>query len=99
MQIYSTVEKAVQLVIDNLEANHMVSDSNSIRQRVYSWYNHSDVTDPQILAACALEGKDWFPGATYKDMLIAKEMWFPQDTYNNISIWEIEAAQYDMFWR
>lgn len=99
MIMYATVEAAVNLVIENLEVNHIASDTESIRNRVLSWYNHSDVTDPEILAACALMGKDWFPEATYQDMLDAKHWWFPQNPYEEISIWEIEAAQYDAIWR
>ena len=95
MKIYSTVEAAVQLVMENFEANHMTSDSESIRRRIYSWYNHSDVTDPKILAACALEGVDWSPAATYNDMISIKNLWFPEE---NFSIWEIEAAQHDSMW-
>lgn len=98
MKTYSTVEAAVQLVIDVLEANYISSNTECIRNRVYSWYNHSDVTDPEILAACTLEGKDWFPGATYKDMLIARDLWFPHNPYDEISIWEIETAQHDAMW-
>ena len=98
MFIYSTVEKAVKLVVDNFEINHMACDTQAIRASVHSWYDNSDVTDPEILAACVLMGKDWFPGATYQYMLEAKEWWFPQDPYEGTSIWEIEAAQYDMMW-
>ena len=98
MQRYSTVDMAVTMVFENFEANHITYDEKSVVNRVYSWYSHSDVTDPEILAACALMGKDWFPGATYQDMLDAKEWWFPKNPYNEISIWEIEAAQHDTIW-
>lgn len=96
---YTTVELAVLTAERILEVEHIACDTNSIRSRVYSWYEHSDVTDPEILAACALSGKDWYPAATYKDMLEAYEYWFPSDPYENIPIWEIEAAQHDEFWR
>lgn len=99
MKRYMVVEAAIVLVIENLEVNHISCDTESIRNRVYSWYSNSDVTDPEILAACALEGKDWFPGATYQQMLNAKEQWFLQNPYEEFSIWEIEAAQHDMMWR
>jgi len=99
MRTYMAVEKAVKLASDIFEANHIVCDNESIRNRVLSWYNHSDIADSEILAACALNGKDWFPGATYEDMLAAKEWWFPQNPYDEISIWEIEAAQHDVIWR
>ena len=98
MKMYTTVENAVALVVENLEANHIACNTECIRNRVYSWYNHSDVTDPEMLAACALMGKDWYPGATYQDMLDAKEWWFPKNPYDEISIWEIEAAQHDAMW-
>jgi hypothetical protein len=99
MNTYAVVEMAVKLVVDNLEANGIMSDTNSIRNRVLSWYNHSDIVDAEILAGCALMGRDWFPGATYQYMIDAKKWWFPQDPYNEISIWEIEAAQHDAIWR
>lgn len=98
MQRYSTVDMTVTMVFENFEANHITYDEKSVVNRVYSWYSHSDVTDPEILAACALMGKDWFPGATYQDMLDAKEWWFPKNPYDEISIWEIEAAQHDTIW-
>ncbi len=96
---YAVVEMAVKLVVDNLEANRIMSDTNSIRNRVLSWYNHSDIVDAEMLAACTLNGKDWFSGATYQYMIDAKNWWFPQDPYNEICIWEIEAAQHDAIWR
>lgn len=98
MKRYATVEAAVVLVVDYYEANHITCNTDFIRNRVYSWYSHSDVTDPEMLAACALMEKDWYPGATYQDMLNAKEWWFPQSPYDEISIGEIEAAQHDAMW-
>lgn len=98
MRTYSTVEAAVSLAIEILETNHIPSNTAALRNRIYTWYSHSDVTDPETLAACALEGKDWYPGATYQDMLNAKNWWFPQNSYDEISIWEIEAANHDSIW-
>ena len=98
MKRYATVEAAVVLVVENLEANHIACNTECIRNRVYNWYSHSDVTDPEVLAACALMGKDWYPGVTYQDMLDAREWWFPQNPYDEISIWEIKAAQRDAIW-
>ena len=97
MKRYATVEAAVDLVVKTFEANHIVSDSECIRQRVYSWYSHSDVTDPEILAACAIEGW-WYPAATYDDMLMMKEGWFPEDPYEEVHSWGFTTASYDMVW-
>ena len=96
--MYTTVETAVKMAVDLLEANHIMNDTDSIYRRVMTWYEHTDIADPEILAACALTGKDWFPGATYDMMLEAKEEWFPHNPYDEYAIWEIEDAQHDM-WR
>ncbi len=99
MTKYTTAETAITLVIENFEINRIACDTKCIRNRVYDWYNNSDVTDPEMLAACALEGIDWFPGATYKLMLEMKERWFPKDPYDEIFIGDIEMAQADMAWQ
>ena len=78
MKEYTTVEAAVTLAVKNLEANHAVCDTKSIRNKIYNWYIHSDVTDPEVLAACVLAGRDWSPAATYQEMLDAKEQYFPE---------------------
>ena len=96
--MYTTVETAVKMAVNLLEVNHIANDTDSIYRRVMTWYEHTDVADPEILAACALTGKDWFPGATYDMMLEAKAEWFPHNPYDEIAIWEIEDAQFDM-WR
>ena len=98
MKRYNAVEQAVALVNEYYEVNRISCDTNSIYKRVLSWYNNSDVVDPEMLAACALLGTDWFPEATYKMMVDAKNYWFPQDNYDEISIGEIEAAQHDTMW-
>lgn len=38
-------------------------DTDSIRRRVEDWYNHTDITDAEILAAAALEFAtfEWLP--------------------------------------
>lgn len=79
MKYYTTAEKAVTLAIEKLENNNIVCDTKSIRNKIYSWYNHSDITDPQVLAGCALEGRDWYFGATYEYMMEAKEKWFSEN--------------------
>lgn len=99
MRTFAAVEQATNLAMQLFEANYITVNYNSIKDCVFSWYNNTDIVDPEILAACALEGKNWFPGATYQQMLNAKEQWFPQNPYEEFSIWEIEAAQYDMIWR
>lgn len=94
---YQAVEDAVKLVSNILEANHITETNETIRNRVYGWYCNSDCADYETLAACALNG-DYYPEATYIDMLRAKEYWFPQALHDETGIWDIEMAQQDMKW-
>lgn len=98
MTKYTAAETAISLVIENMEINHIACNTESVRTRVYNWYNNSDVTDPEVLAACVLEGMDWFPGVSYKTMLEAKERWFPKNPYDEIFIEDIEIAQLIETW-
>lgn len=97
MKRYTTVENAVTLAIKTFEANHIVSDTESIRNRIYSWYSHSDVTDPEVLAACGMEGW-WYPAVTYDDMLRMKENWFPENPYEEVYSWGFKTVPHDMIW-
>ena len=96
MMRYSIVDEAVSLVSNILEANRAVCDNDSIFNKVYDWYSHSDVADPEILAACVLTGKNWSPRTTYQDMLDAKNYWFPYNPYDEVSIVEIQMVRFDM---
>lgn len=95
------IDAAVNLVGTILDNLHITENNASIRNRVLSWYNNTDVTDPELLAAAAMLG-DYSIEYTYTDMLKARDYWFPnfyQDyvEYFEYGIHEIEAAQYDMF--
>lgn len=84
---YTTVVAAAAIVENYYEASGITCDFDSIYKRVHDWYIHSDITDPEILAACALSG-EWHPGTTYQDMLNAREKWFSIAPISEISIWE-----------
>jgi len=71
------VMAAINLVIDVEAANGEIENSKTVFDRVTSWYDNTDVTDPEILAACALMGKSFYAGVTYADMLTARDYWFP----------------------
>ena len=76
MKIYSTVEKAVNIAVEVLELHNATFNESTIRHTVMTWYNNSDVADPEILAACALMGVEWYHGATYTFMCEAREICF-----------------------
>lgn len=98
MTNYSVIEKAVELVVYTLELDNKAEQSDTIRARVESWYNNTDITDPEVLAGCALTGKSYFKGASYNWMLQARDWWFPQPPVEmtNFAVWEIETAIHDM---
>lgn len=95
---FVTAEKAVDLAIKVLENNGIVCNTHVIRERVYSWYNNTDVTDPEMLAACALSGVAWNSGATYFDMVRMKNDWFSQSYEEDIAAWEIAEANKDAYY-
>ena len=78
---YTTAEMALYLAIDALEAYNICPCAATLREKIYDWYNHTDVTDPEVLAAVALEGKKWRPDFTYDQMLEIRNYWFPQEQY------------------
>ena len=84
MKIYTTVKHAIDLVIDTLEHNNKHIPYECIYERVQNWYNNTDVTDPEILAGCALFC-DFYKDVTYADMLYMKEWWFPTEEEENYS--------------
>ena len=92
----ATIELAVSLASDIAEANQIAMNNSSIRARVTDWYNHTDVTDIEMLAALSLEScyNSMF---TFSDMQDVKNYWFPyEEYYGETSIWDIEAAMADM---
>lgn len=99
MKVYSTVENAVELAVMIYEANHTMTNTETIRKQIYSWYNHTDITDAEALAACAIEFGYWNPNVTLDEIKIAKNEWFTENPFDAFSIEEIEAAQHDIrYW-
>lgn len=89
--------EAIEIVSMIYEANNQAVDNNSIAKAVEDWYTHSDVADPEMLAAAVLEYGGWRL-ISFLDWEAAHNKWFPQfdDTY---AIWEFEASYHDEMWR
>ena len=49
--LYEALEKAIQYC----EAHNIAQDTPSLAKRIELWYNHTDIVDPEMLAALALE--------------------------------------------
>lgn len=87
MRRYPIVEKAATLALKLAKANGMNETFDTLLIRIYSWYENTDITDEEILAACGLMGRPYFTKATYEDMIDARKWWFPHDPYENIPPW------------
>lgn len=48
----------------------------SFKEKVENWYNHTEITDAETLAAVTLSG-DFKPGITIKEIEQIKEFFFP----------------------
>lgn len=98
-RIFKTVEMATELAMEVVAAEKLNKTREMIHAHVYNWYVNSDVTDIFILAGAAL-CCDYFKTATYHDMVMLADKWFPAQCDDNdvTPIWEIEAATADMRW-
>ena len=77
--IYSTVDRATLEYIGWQEMEYHTSDYREVAyDRVYDWYSHTDITDPLILAACALE-HGHYCYLSYNEMKALKEKYFGGD--------------------
>lgn len=83
------VNEAVKLVSDLLEANYVTCETSTIEDEVQSWYDHSDVVEPEMLAAATLEWGYWRQ-ISYSDWCDARNKWFCDvpEQYSNFSIWK-----------
>lgn len=89
--------EAIELVVLIHEANNQIVDNDSITRAVNDWYTHSDIVDPEMLAAAVLEYGRWRL-INFLDWEAAHNKWFPQydDRYG---VWEFEASYRDNIWR
>lgn len=96
---FKTVELATELAMEVVRMQNLNKTREMIHERVFNWYVNSDVTDICILAGDAL-CCDYFKNATYNDMIVLAEKFFPVEdpTEDETPIWEIEAAMADTRW-
>lgn len=95
------IEEAVKLVNELFEYEGIYETTSSIRSRVTEWYNRTDITDAEMLAAVAISGSyEELTPVTWKELEVIKEFYFPSSPIelNNFHIGEIEEAQKDMLW-
>ena len=81
------------------EAEHIMETRKTIQARVINWYNHTDITDEQMLIAAAWLGA-YDPSIKYSDIENARdalflEVYITSFDSMDIHIGEIEEALND----
>ena len=100
MMNWELINNVIKQVNYLYECEGIMETSASIRERAIEWYNHSDITDVEILSAAVYLG-NYNPNITYNKILIIRNMLFPQMPieFCNFHMGEIEEALNDEFWR
>lgn len=94
------IERATGMVVEFFELEGTAVDTESIRKRVTEWYNHTDITEPEMLASAAWIG-EYNPKIKYQSIEEAKTVLYPEEPLEvqNYHIGEIEEALRDADWQ
>lgn len=101
MTNWKLIDNVVDCLTAIYEAEHIMETRKTLQERVIEWYNHTDITDEQMLIAAAWLGA-YDPSIKYKEIEDARdalflEVYFPFEC-EEIHIGEIEAAMKDSRW-
>lgn len=69
------IESAVNIVVNFFEAEGINENTSTIRERVTEWYNKTDITDAELLAAAAITGH-YEIGITLDDIISYAKFYF-----------------------
>lgn len=89
--------EATELASEFLEAENIHVANAQLMERAREWYDHTEITDPETLAAVVLYG-DFEPGIRIDEIERLKEFYFPSEPFE-VHIGEIEMALHDAEWR
>ena len=94
------VQAAIEIVISYLEAENIYEETKTIRKRAIDWYNHTEIVDPQMLAAVVISGE--YKSISWDEVIEIENFYFPLILpleFTELSIGEIEESLHDEFWR
>lgn len=99
MMNMTLINQVANWVAKAYEAELITETTESIMKRTINWYNHTDITEFEVLAAAVWLG-DYSIAIEYDTILATREMLFPQIPieFTNFHIGEIEEALRDEFW-
>lgn len=94
------INEAVKLAARLFEQEGIAVNNEAIENSAKEWYNHTDITDAEELAAAVWIG-EYNPKITYGNILDLKEMLFPTEPLEmqHFHIGEIEEAMRDEEWQ
>ena len=87
-------EEVFKTVVDAFEFEQIFMDNTTIDRRITDWYNHTDYTDVETLAALVM-GSEYRASITCDEVEKMKEFFFPSHPHFELSIAEIEMALHD----
>lgn len=99
MTNWTLINEATKEVSKLYEAERIMETEASIRKRVLDWYNHTDITELELLVAAAWLG-GYHEAIEYDVIVATREMLYPQmpiEMYN-FHVSEYEMALADMKW-
>lgn len=93
------ITKAVEIVISYFETEGISEETRTLYSRAEDWYNHTEITNPQTLAAVVISGS-YDRGIRYNEIKQIEEFYFPSSPIDldNFHIGEIEESYNDCFW-
>lgn len=93
------IENAVRLVVELFECEGIYESTVTITERAINWYNHTEITDEEMLAAVTISGR-YDSSLSWKELERIKEFYFPSCPIemDHFHIGEIEMAQNDIGW-
>lgn len=65
---WTLINQTVELINRTEEAEGITEQDSLIQDKVLDWYNHTDITDVDVLAAAALHGY-YDPDITYSQLV------------------------------
>ena len=96
------IKEAVKIVIEIEEAEGITEQTSNIEARALDWYNNTEITSAEMLAAATLNGS-YDPSISWDTLEQLTDYYFyePENNYlqYHFSVGEIEDSYRDFLWR
>jgi hypothetical protein len=76
MTNWSLIEQATKLAQDFYSTENIYENSKITREKALDWYNHTEITDAEMLAAAVISGH-YRAGTAWDELEDLKEFYFP----------------------